>query len=113
MNIFHTNHKSNAFLLFVKICDEGAHGRWIGWLSVTFSKSGNMITDSGKIIFLSAIAALVLAIIAAGSVAFSANAIMDRQALGKNVSTMEKNQVWPIKGDLTFQPCITNPCQDI
>ncbi|MGQ0485968.1 MAG: hypothetical protein ACT4SY_11535 [Hyphomicrobiales bacterium] len=31
---------------------------------------------------------------------------------GANVTVIAKNQAWPVKGQITLEPCRINPCRD-
>jgi hypothetical protein len=31
---------------------------------------------------------------------------------GANVTVITKNQAWPVKGQITLDPCRINPCRD-
>lgn len=74
-----------------------------------------MITESVRIITASAVAAIVLAVVAAGSYAYSASiptSGKDFDPVPVANSTIIKNRDWPIKGNITMQPCTTEFCLD-
>ena len=64
-----------------------------------------------------ATAALALTIVAAGTFAFATGATATQQNLqikpAAAMSTMEKNQAWPVKGNITMEPCTLNFCQEV
>ena len=64
-----------------------------------------------------ATAALALTIVAAGTFAFAAGATATQKTHefkpAAAMSTMEKNQAWPVKGNITMEPCTMNFCQEV
>jgi hypothetical protein len=32
---------------------------------------------------------------------------------GANITVIGKNQAWPLKGQITLEPCRINPCRDV
>lgn len=75
-----------------------------------------MITESLGIVIVSTVTALILAVIAAGTYAFSAEPNAHRPSLETNspaTSTMNKNQVWPTIVKPTAQNCRKQTCQII
>ena len=59
---------------------------------------------------------LALSVLAAGALAFAPTAQSTQPATGAQpaaMSTFEKNQAWPLKGQITMEPCKYNLCQDV
>ena len=54
---------------------------------------------------------LTAAFLSAG--AFAGNELnLAGRAHGANVTVIAKNQAWPVKGQITLEPCRINPCRN-
>lgn len=75
-----------------------------------------MIKDSLGLVIMSAAAALILAAVAAGTYAFSAEPNARQPGLETNpsaTSTINKNQAWPALAKPAAQHCRKQTCQNI
>lgn len=54
---------------------------------------------------------LTVALLSAG--AFAGNSSQQPTSpRGANVTVIAKNQAWPVKGQITLEPCRINPCRE-
>ena len=57
--------------------------------------------------------ALALTALGAGAFAFAPNSQVAIEPVTTQITIMEKNQVWPIKGQITMNPCADKACQEV
>ena len=80
-----------------------------------------MITESMSVIIFSIVTAMALAILAATTFAFSTSAPAERPvhdtykmpSATTAVTTIEKNQAWPVVGKKTPHSCTIHLCEDV
>ncbi len=59
------------------------------------------------------ITAAALSLLAAGAVAVIAAVPGNAEFATDNVTTITKNQAWPVKGLITMTPCTVTVCQEV
>ncbi len=57
--------------------------------------------------------AAALGLLAAGAVAVVAAVPESAGRVSENVTTISKNQAWPVKGLITMTPCAVAACQEV
>lgn len=60
-----------------------------------------------------AVAALALTVLGAGAFAFSPEDPFKKDPRAARTTVFEKNQAWPIKGNITMDPCSQVTCQEV
>ncbi len=59
------------------------------------------------------VTALTLTVLGAGAFAFAPGEQITHDAASARTTNIQKNQVWPIKGYITMNPCADAQCEEV
>ncbi len=60
-----------------------------------------------------AVTALTLTVLGAGAFAFASSEQITKEAVSTRVTEINKNQVWPLKGRISMDPCAHIQCEEV
>lgn len=60
-----------------------------------------------------AVTALTLTILGAGAFAFTPGGQAPQDTISSHTTFVQKNQVWPLKGHITMNPCAIAQCEEV